>query len=120
MARIERAKPRGYKKAVAIRKNYIPIIMELVDKAAKTGEPIVRSMEYEFPNHGYYNIKDQFMLGSNILVAPILEKGQAKRLVTLPKGKWVYDGKTYKGGDIVEINVTIFDIPIFQKSNIIF
>ncbi|MDD7888234.1 glycoside hydrolase family 31 protein [Flavivirga sp. 57AJ16] len=107
---------KAVKKAVAIREAYTPIIMELVEKAAKSGEPVVRSMEYEFPHVGFYNIKDQFMLGSNILVAPILEKGATKRLVTLPKGKWTYNGKNYKGGKVVEINVTIEDIPIFQKS----
>jgi alpha-glucosidase len=107
---------KAVKKAVAIREAYTPIIMELVEKAAKSGEPVVRSMEYEFPHVGFYNIKDQFMLGSNILVAPIIEKGVTKRLVTLPKGKWQYNGKNYKGGKVVEINVTIEDIPIFKKS----
>jgi len=106
---------KAVKKAIAIRQKYVPIIMELVEKAAKTGEPVVRSMEYEFPNSGYYNIKDQFMLGSNILVAPIVEKGQTKKSVTLPKGTWEYKGKFYKGGKIAEIAVSIFDIPIFQK-----
>lgn len=104
------------KKSVTLREKYVPTIMELVEIAAKTGEPIVRSMEYEFPNNGYHKIKDQFMLGSNILVAPILEKGTTKRLVTLPKGKWKYNGKTYKGGKAVEIAVTIVDVPVFHKS----
>tara|TARA_R110002050_G_scaffold199819_1_gene334650 strand:- start:926 stop:2524 length:1599 start_codon:yes stop_codon:yes gene_type:complete len=104
------------KKATKIRKQFTPTIMELVDKAAKTGEPVVRSMEYEFPHMGYYDIKDQFMLGSEILVAPVLEKGVTERKVVLPKGKWKHNGKTYKGGKVVEIKVSIFDIPVFQKS----
>ena len=55
------------------------------------------------------------MLGSTILVAPIIEKGMTIRNVVLPKGKWKYKGKTYKGGRTVEVEATIFDIPIFQK-----
>lgn len=41
-------------------------ILGLAKHASKTGEPIVRYMEYEFPNEGYENIKDQFMLGKKI------------------------------------------------------
>tara|TARA_R110000868_G_scaffold22001_5_gene90781 strand:- start:84 stop:1670 length:1587 start_codon:yes stop_codon:yes gene_type:complete len=104
------------KKAVKIREKFVPFIMQLVENASKTGEPVVRSMEYEFPNQGYYNIKDQFMLGSNILVAPIIEKGANKREVILPKGKWKYNEKIYKGGKVIEIKVTLFEIPIFQKA----
>lgn len=104
------------KKAVAIRKEFLPLIMELVANAAKTGAPIVRSMEYEFPHLGYDHIKDQFMLGSTILVAPVIEKGTMIRNVVLPKGKWMYNGKTYKGGRTVAVKVSLMDIPIFQKS----
>ena len=104
------------KKAVAIRKKHLPIIMELVKKAAKTGEPMVRSMEYEFPHQGYYNIKDQFMLGSNILVAPILEKGITKRLVILPKGKWkTPNGKILKGGKTYPFAVELDQLLYFDR-----
>ena len=104
------------KKAIAIRKEYTPFIMELVKKAAITGEPVVRSMEYEFPHQGYFNIKDQFMLGSKILVAPILEKGKTKRLVSLPKGKWkTSDGKILKGGKIYPFNVALDQLLFFER-----
>ncbi|MCB0476359.1 MAG: alpha-galactosidase, partial [Flavobacteriaceae bacterium] len=100
------------KKAVSIRNEFEPVIMKLVEKAARTGEPVVRSMEYEFPNKGYHTVKDQFMLGTDILVAPILEKEIYKRKVILPKGKWRSDdGKIFKGGRYVEINVPIDRIP---------
>lgn len=44
-------------------------------------------MEYEFPNEGYENIKDQFMLGKKYLVAPVLTEAD-ERIITLPRGKW--------------------------------
>ena len=62
-------------------------ILELAKHASKTGEPIVRYMEYEFPNEGYENIKDQFMLGKKYLVAPVLTEAD-ERIITLPRGKW--------------------------------
>ncbi len=104
------------KKAIAIRKEYTPFIMELVKNAAITGGPVVRSMEYEFPHQGYFNIKDQFMLGSKILVAPILEKGKTKRLVSLPKGKWkTSNGKILKGGKIYPFNVALDQLLFFER-----
>jgi len=71
-------------------------------------------MEYVFPNSGYEAIKDQFLLGDEILVAPVLEKGQKKRTVILPKGTWEgFDGKTYTGNSEVSIPVSLNTI--FQK-----
>jgi alpha-glucosidase (family GH31 glycosyl hydrolase) len=103
------------KNAVAIRTKFTPLIMELANNAAKTGEPIVRSMEYEFPNQGYAQINDQFMLGSKLLVAPATEKGQTTKKVFLPKGKWKSDeGKIYKGGQAITIEVPLKRLPYFE------
>jgi alpha-glucosidase (family GH31 glycosyl hydrolase) len=84
--------------AVKVREEHKGYILKLVKQAALTGEPIVRSMEYVFPHHGYDHVNDQFMLGNQILVAPVLEKGSNKREVILPMGMWKgFDGKLYQG-----------------------
>jgi alpha-glucosidase (family GH31 glycosyl hydrolase) len=101
------------KDAVKIRSKYTPLILELAQKSAKTGEPIVGSMEYCFPNQGFEAITDQFMLGNKILVAPI-DKKSTTREVLLPKGKWNDDlGKTWKGGKTYTIEVPLDRIPVF-------
>jgi alpha-glucosidase len=88
------------KKAVEIRSKFTPLILELAGESALTGAPIVRSMEYCFPECGYELIHDQFMIGNRMLVAPVTEKGKFERKVILPAGKWIDDtGKTYKGGE---------------------
>ena len=74
------------KKAVELRKEYTLLILKLAKESAETGEPIVRSMEYVFPHHGYERVKDQFLLGEKILVAPLLQKGETSRKVFIPKG----------------------------------
>ena len=74
-------------------------------------------MEFVFPGQGYANIVDQFMLGDNILVAPMLDS-KPTRNVVLPKGKWVADnGQMYKGGKTYEINVPLDRLPYFTKVN---
>jgi alpha-glucosidase len=55
------------------------------------------------------------MLGNDLLVAPIVEKGKTQRTVILPKGKWkADDGKTYSGGKSYLIDVPLDRIPYFE------
>lgn len=83
--------------------------------AAKTGEPIIRHMEYMFPNQGFANCKDQFMLGEKYLIAPILTPDNA-RSVKLPKGKWRDDmGRIYSGGRTITIRAGLERLPYFEK-----
>ena len=93
-----------------------PEILELAKQASKTGEPIVKPMAFSFPESGFETIKDQFMLGEKILVAPVTEKGARSRLVVLPKGKWKSDeGNITEGGRTIEIEVPLGRLPYFTK-----
>jgi len=93
-----------------------PHFLELAKQASISGEPIVKPMALAFPDNGYETIKDQFILGNNILVAPVVEKGVYRRKVVLPKGKWQGDdGKIIKGNKTIEIDVPISRIPFFTK-----
>ena len=79
-------------------------ILALVKKTQESGEPIVRFMEYNYPNVGYHAITDQFMLGEDILVAPVITQGTRMRTVVFPQGEWVDgEGTVYPGGNSVEI-----------------
>ena len=90
-------------------------IFELAAKAAKDGEPIVRHMEYEFPQQGFESCNDQYMFGDKYLVAPMVDKGEARE-VKLPKGNWVDDlGKKYKGGQTVNMIVPLNRLVYFIR-----
>lgn len=103
------------KKAVDTRKKYVPYIMKLVHEAAKTGEPIVRSMEYEFPGQGYEALQGQFMLGQKYLVSPVVTKTRVKTIY-LPKGSWKSDeGKTFKGPMKLVQTVALERLPVFER-----
>ena len=91
-------------------------ILDLAKQASKTGEPIVKPMELAYPGNGYELIKDQFVLGNDIIVTPVLEKSSRSRKVILPKGNWLAeDGKKYKGGKTIEIAVPLERLPYFKK-----
>ncbi|WP_440999913.1 glycoside hydrolase family 31 protein [Fodinibius sp. SL11] len=91
-------------------------ILELAKESAQTGEPIVRPMAYTYPNSGYATIKDQFMLGPEIMVAPVVQKGQRKRTVKIPEGTWkAENGNIYDGPTTENIDVPIGRLPWFKK-----
>ncbi len=90
-------------------------ILKCANESSITGEPIVRHMEYSFPNEGFEECKDQFMLGDKYLVAPILSSDNM-RIVKLPKGKWKDDmGKIYKGDNIVDFDIPLSRLLYFEK-----
>ena len=92
-----------------------PEILKLAENSAKTGAPIMYSLEILYPNQGFENITDQFFLGKDLIVAPMLEKAKSTRTVFLPKGKWLADdGKKYKGGKTYQLNVPIDRLPYFK------
>lgn len=102
------------KKMVGLREKYVTYIMGMAKYAASSGEPVVRSMEYEFPGQGMAEIKDQFMLGKKYLIAPVIKK-ENKRKIQLPKGTWKSDeGKIIKGPKLIEQEVALDRLPVFE------
>jgi alpha-glucosidase (family GH31 glycosyl hydrolase) len=91
-------------------------ILAMAKTSARSGEPIVRHLEYMYPHQGYAEIKDQFLLGDGILVAPVLEKGARHRTVVFPKGTWKGDdGSTVKGPVQITIEVPLFRLPWYRR-----
>ena len=73
-----------------------------------------------FPNDGYELVKDQFVLGNTIIVAPVVKKGARSRTVLLPAGDWkADDGKVYKGGKEIMVSVPLARLPYlnYNKQN---
>ena len=100
--------------AVELRQSLLPEIMTLVRHAADTGEPILRPLAYHHPGH--HAVHDQFLLGEDLLVAPVLERGATSRTVRLPPGRWVAaDGVTVTGPTEFEIAVTLASLPWWRR-----
>ncbi|MGI4804261.1 MAG: glycoside hydrolase family 31 protein [Janthinobacterium lividum] len=107
---------KAVKQSVALRMKYTPYILQTVKEAAQTGEPVIRNLEYNFPNQGLEEIKDQFMMGKTLMVAPMTEKGTHRKIV-FPKGKWLSEtGKVFKGPVTKEFEVALDQIPVFKKT----
>lgn len=90
-------------------------ILGLAEQSARTGEPIVRHMEYAFPHQGFADCKDQFMLGEKYMIAPMLYSG-TKRHIKLPEGAWKDDlGKRHQGPKTFEAKVPLDRLPYFER-----
>ena len=92
-------------------------IVEQMKQSSFSGEPIVRHLEYEFPNQGFETTVDAFMLGEKYLVAPVLTKGAVTRTVRLPSGcLWKFlDGRVYEGGKTIVVDAPLEVLPYFEK-----
>ena len=103
-------------KAGRIRAKYAQKILALAKESAKTGEPIAAHMEYAFPGNGYEKVRDQWVLGGDLIVAPVLSQDDA-RTVELPAGTWRDDlGSLHQGPAKLELkNVPIERLPYYEK-----
>ncbi len=91
-------------------------IISEVENAERTGEPILRSLEYNYPNKGYAPITDEFMLGEDILVCPITTKGTFKKEIVFPSGYWSdEDGRIYKGDSKILLDTPLNKLLWFRK-----
>jgi len=101
---------------IALRRKMGPTILALATHAANTGEPIMRHMAYVFPDSGFEKVLDQYMLGDEFLVAPVLTKGQIRRVVKFPPGKWKGDdGSLMNGPCEVEIDAPLSRLPWYTR-----
>jgi len=100
--------------AVRLHERLVPELVKLAGHAARTGEPILRPLAYHHP--GYEDVTDQFLLGEDILAAPVLERGATIRRVVLPPGRWTApDGTSVDGPGERELPVALESIPWFRR-----
>ncbi len=95
-----------------IRKSFNNELEKAVIKCANDGTLIIKPMIY-FNNKA--DDLNQFILGENIFVAPVLKKNQFEKEITLPDGIWEYgyDHKLYKGKVLVKTPLEV--LPYFIK-----
>ncbi len=102
--------------AVALRQKFAPMFVTLAKKAAKDGEPIMRNLEYAYPGRGYAAIQDEFLMGEDLLVAPVVEKGATSRKVVIPPGTWkADDGTAVTGPATVTVAAPLARLPHFMR-----
>src|SRR5699024_6619627 len=78
------------KKLVFLRENLRPYIKRYMDEASDTGHPVLRPMFFEFPDDEVcYTLDEQYMFGSEIIFAPVVNQGQKTKRFYVPDGEWI-------------------------------
>ncbi|PKR85448.1 glycoside hydrolase family 31 protein [Heyndrickxia camelliae] len=110
------------KKYIQLRYKWLPYLYTLFYKASKTGIPVMRPLLMEYPNdENTFNLSDQFLIGENVMIAPILKPTTYHRVVYLPAGNW-YDywtNKCYEGNTYMMVEASLDTLPIFIKEGTI-
>ena len=91
---------KAFRQAAEMKYKLMPYVYAQAKDCTERGLPMVRALLVEFPDDpGAWLVEDEYMFGSQILVAPLLETGDS-RMVYLPRGKWIdyQSGKVYEGG----------------------
>jgi alpha-glucosidase len=110
------------RKYLKLRYQLLPFLYTTLEEAHRTGVPLFRPLVLNYQDDpNTFNLDDQFMVGNDLLVAPILKPDVTHRLVYLPKGLW-YDYWTnlrYEGGTMISVDAPMQTVPMFVRGGAI-
>lgn len=108
------------KKYMEIRERMRTYTRKLMREAHEKGTPVMRTLFYEFPeDRQSWEIEDEYMYGSEILVAPVLEAKVKSRKIYFPGINVMWrsqeTGEIYQGGSWIEMELSLEFMPVFEK-----
>lgn len=104
---------------IELRYQLMPYFYTLAYENHVTGMPIARPLFFADPDHdGLHDESNAYLLGDALLVAPVLEEGNRTVDVPLPRGNWfnLHTREMTRGGQTVQADAPLEDIPVFQKA----
>ena len=108
---------------IKIRYRLIPYMYTLMKECADDGTPVMRPMVFEFPDdEKTHTMSDQFMLGPDMMIAPIYMPGADCRPVYFPRGSWanLFNGNVISSlGESVLVGASLGQIPVFLREGAI-
>jgi len=106
-------------KYIRMRYRLKPYIAEAMKAAHEKGTPVIRPIFYDFPaDKAAWDVAEEYLFGSDVLVAPVLYAGHTTKDVYLPVGaNWVEaeTGKVFEGGQWITVDAPLETIPLFVK-----
>lgn len=110
------------RKYLKLRYQLLPFLYTTLEEAHRTGVPLFRPLLLNYQDDpNTYNLDDEFMVGDDLLVAPIVKPDITSRLVYFPKGIW-YDfwtNKKYTGGTMIRVDAPLETVPMFVRGGAI-
>ncbi|MDO7906670.1 glycoside hydrolase family 31 protein [Paenibacillus sp. JX-17] len=104
---------------IGLRYRWMPHLYNLFHEAAETGLPIMRPLILEYPADRHVtNLSDQFLLGRDVLIAPVYRPDSEYRSVYLPEGIWIdyWTGEEHPGGQHILACAPLERMPMYIRS----
>ncbi len=106
---------------ISLRYKLIPFFYNEFYNSSLTGLPIMRPLflNYQDDNQCYSTESQyQFMIGDNLLVAPVVDENSDFKKIYLPEGTWMdwWNNKVYNGKQWIIVDAPIYQIPLFIKN----
>ena len=105
-----------------LRMNLLPYLLREARHSAATGEPMLRALLLDAPEDPVtWGIADQYFLGRDLLVAPVVEEGATQRRLYLPEGAWfdLWSGRACTGGRWITVAAALETVPVFVRGGAI-
>ena len=110
----------AFRKLAHMRERLVPYLAEQAAASVASGAPLMRPLYFEYPTDGQVWAHPlQWLLGDDLLVAPVTSSGAESWDTYLPAGDWVdvWNGTAVKGGALVTRDVPIDEIPVYARAS---
>ena len=107
-----------FRRFTQLRERLVPYLSAAAADTIATDLPLMRPLFFEWPDDpNVWSAQTEWMLGSGLLVAPVLEESGVARDVYLPAGTWtdVWTGQQFDGGQTVTVPSPFDRIPVFTR-----
>jgi len=106
-----------YREFTRLHLRLFPTLWTYAQRLAVDGRAIARPLGLAHPELGVHPA-DTYLLGDNLLVAPVVVYGDRERAVTLPAGAWVdwFSGEQYEGPGEVTVAAPLSKLPLFLRA----
>lgn len=111
-----------YSQAVEMRYHILPYLYDLFYEEERTGLPLMRPLVLHYEkDETARECNGEFLLGQNLLIAPVVEQGARVKAVYLPAGEWFdYDtGEKFEGGRWILRDAPLDVCPVYVKAGTI-
>ena len=105
---------------VEIRRALLPYLTREGAKSIENGRPLMAGLFFDYQDdENIWSVPYQYMLGRDLLIAPVTEEKCSNLRVYLPTGNWIdfFSGENFEGGKFVERNVPLSEIAVFVKDS---
>ena len=110
------------RKYLKLRYRLLPFLYTTLEESHRTGMPLFRPLLLNYQDdENTLEIDDEFMIGADLLVAPILKPDLTARLVYLPAGVWFdyWTGAKHEGGRMIRVEAPLETVPLFVRGGAI-